>query len=142
MSNATTTTATTRTTAPTKPMSPLLERTRSRIIEFYREPAALFWVFGFPLLLAIALGLAFRNKPPDAVKVVVVDGKDDVAGALHDGFDVKRAAADEARLMLRRGQVDLLVDESDGKVVYRFDETRPEGRYARLAVEREVEASH
>lgn len=123
-----------------EPTSALVELTRARIVEFYRDPGALFWVFGMPLVLAFALGLAFRNRPPDPVHVAVVD----TAGALAvpltaPTFDVKQAPLDEARLMLRRGQVDLLVDERDGHVTYRYDETRPEGRFARLAVEGAIE---
>ena len=44
-------------------MSPLWHLTLARFREFYREPAALFWVYGFPLVLAFALGLAFSEKP-------------------------------------------------------------------------------
>ena len=40
--------------------SPLRELTFCRAKEFVREPEAIFWVFAFPVLLAIALGLAFR----------------------------------------------------------------------------------
>ncbi|MFP3939078.1 MAG: ABC transporter permease [Thermoanaerobaculia bacterium] len=40
---------------------PLLELTRARILEFVREPEAIFWVFLFPVLLAVALGIAFRE---------------------------------------------------------------------------------
>ncbi len=36
-------------------MNALLQITASRIREFYREPAAIFWVYGFPLLMALAL---------------------------------------------------------------------------------------
>ena len=43
--------------------TPLLELTLARLREFYREPAAVFWVYVFPLLLAVALGFAFREKP-------------------------------------------------------------------------------
>ena len=38
---------------------PLLQLTLGRLREFLREPEALFWVFAFPILLALALGLAF-----------------------------------------------------------------------------------
>src|SRR3954454_6897414 len=118
----TTTTPTTTTPTPSRPpRGPLFELTWARIIEFYRDPGALFWVFGMPLLLAIALGLAFRNKPPDAVKIVVVEGADALKAA--PGFDVKTAPVDEARLMLKRGQVDVLVDDAGGSVTYRYDET-------------------
>jgi len=42
-----------------------------RFKEFLREPEALFWSFGFPILLAIGLGIAFRRKPADVVHVAV-----------------------------------------------------------------------
>lgn len=45
---------------------PLLELTRARILEFVREPEAIFWVFLFPVLLAVALGIAFRE--PDVAE--------------------------------------------------------------------------
>ena len=31
---------------------------------FLREPEAVFWTFVFPILLAVGLGIAFRNRPP------------------------------------------------------------------------------
>ncbi|HEY3620386.1 MAG TPA: hypothetical protein VGK96_26590, partial [Candidatus Sulfotelmatobacter sp.] len=42
---------------------------RARLLELKREPEVVFWVFVFPLLLALGLGIAFRNKPADAVRV-------------------------------------------------------------------------
>ena len=127
------------TPAPAARPSPLWELTRARLVEFYRDPGALFWVFGLPLLLAIALGLAFRNKPPDPVRVVVVDAPAVGAALAGPAFDVRTAALDDARLLLKRGQVDLLVAEGPDAVTYRYDETRPEGRTARLAAERAIE---
>src|ERR1700704_5227385 len=38
---------------------------------FIREPAAVFWTYGFPVVLALALGIAFRNRPPEPVEVAV-----------------------------------------------------------------------
>ncbi|HKN17867.1 MAG TPA: hypothetical protein VJX47_13040, partial [Candidatus Sulfotelmatobacter sp.] len=38
----------------------------ARMLELKREPEVVFWVFVFPLLLALGLGIAFRNKPADA----------------------------------------------------------------------------
>jgi len=49
---------------------PLVQLTLVRFREFYREPEALFWVFVFPLLLAAGLGIAFRNRPADVLKIV------------------------------------------------------------------------
>src|ERR1700674_1269374 len=46
----------------------------ARMLELKREPEVVFWVFVFPLLLALGLGIAFRNKPANAVRVAVVAG--------------------------------------------------------------------
>src|SRR6266480_4048756 len=43
-----------------------------RMKELRREPEIIFWVFGFPILLALGLGIAFRNKPADVASVVIV----------------------------------------------------------------------
>src|SRR5258706_6871828 len=51
---------------------PLVQLTLMRFREFVREPEALFWVFVFPILLAAGLGLAFRNRPPEILKVAAV----------------------------------------------------------------------
>src|ERR1051325_9436750 len=54
---------------PTKPHSSLRELSSVRYREFLREPEAVFWTFAFPVLLAIGLGIAFRNKPARIVHV-------------------------------------------------------------------------
>jgi hypothetical protein len=48
---------------------PLVQLTLVRFREFLREPEALFWVFAFPILLAVGLGIAFRNRPADVLKI-------------------------------------------------------------------------
>src|SRR5258705_12767044 len=52
---------------------PLVELTLTRIREFIREPEVVFWVFIFPVLLACALGIAFRNTAPERIRVAVED---------------------------------------------------------------------
>ena len=47
----------------------IFQLTLSKAREFVREPAALFWVYGFPLLLALALGFAFRESPQSKIRV-------------------------------------------------------------------------
>ncbi len=37
---------------------PLKELSLARLREFLREPEAVFWTYGFPLLLAVGLGIA------------------------------------------------------------------------------------
>jgi ABC-type multidrug transport system permease subunit len=102
---------------------------------FYREPETIFWTFVFPLLLSVALGIAFRNRPPDPAAVGVLDapGADATLAALEKASDLrpKRVGAEAARAELRTGKLDLVV-EPGPPAVYRFDPTRPEGRAARM----------
>lgn len=118
--------------------SPLLELTLTRMREFLREPEALFWVFAFPVLLAIALGLAFREKGPDQIPVgVVATGQSAAADrtlaalARSPVLLARRYEATEGREALRTGKISLLI-EAGPPVVFRFDETRPDSRIARL----------
>jgi ABC-2 type transport system permease protein len=118
---------------------PLVELTVSRVKEFIREPEALFWVFFFPLLLAVALGLAFREKGPDKIPVGIVAASqaDAVAAGTAKalaGSPVllpRQFPAAVGREALRTGRISLLV-EPGPPVIFRFDETRPDSRIARL----------
>src|SRR3954453_13651049 len=48
----------------------------ARLLELKREPEVVFWVFVFPLLLALGLGIAFRNKPADTGRLAIVAGSE------------------------------------------------------------------
>ena len=54
--------------------APFVELVRSRLIEFCREPEALFWVYGFPLVMILSLGIAFRQQPLASLSVDIVAG--------------------------------------------------------------------
>src|SRR4030095_696703 len=54
--------------------SPLWQLTWTRMLAFLREPEAIFWVFAFPILLALALGIAFRTPGPQRAQVGVEGG--------------------------------------------------------------------
>src|SRR5271155_1279814 len=53
--------------------SPLFQLYLVRLRDFYRQPARVFWVYGFPTLLAIALGFAFKNRPPEPLQVDLIE---------------------------------------------------------------------
>ncbi|PYO14290.1 MAG: ABC transporter permease [Gemmatimonadetes bacterium] len=114
---------------------PLVQLTLARMREFYREPEAIFWVFGFPLVLAFALGIAFRNRGPGELKVAVLrtPGDSAIAVALDHSPALVAAVLDsaEARAQLRTGRIALLVVPGE-PIVYRYDSTRTESRLARL----------
>jgi len=119
---------------------PLVELTLTRFREFLREPEAMFWVFIFPILLAAGLGVAFRNRPADVLKVATVTPQ--LAQALRQDklLDVQQLSAPAAEEALRTGKIALLAEPgADGAVVYRYDDTNPEGRTARMLADRAVE---
>src|SRR6185295_13880242 len=117
---------------------PFLELFLSRIREFAREPEVIFWVFGFPILLAVGLGIAFRNKPPDEIIVGVIDvaGAEETLRALPTtaGFRAERVPESEGDQRLRLGKVAIVVVPGS-PVEYRFDATRPESVLARQRVD-------
>ncbi|HEX4498246.1 MAG TPA: ABC transporter permease [Thermoanaerobaculia bacterium] len=127
---------------PARRYYPLLELTSVRIKEFLREPEALFWVFAFPMLLAVALGFAFRAKGPDQIPVGVAEvsasdpslARTLVALKSAPGLLARGFAPAEGREALRTGKISLLV-ETGPPVVFHFDETRPDSRLARLEAE-------
>ncbi len=126
------------------PSHPLVELTLARLYEFWRDPSALFWTFGFPILLAVALGIAFREAPPEEARVAVI-GSQEVAALLDAdaGIHAEAVDEDEAARSLRTGKVDIVVvpAEGDGEWVYRYDPQRPESRGARLAVDDALQRS-
>ena len=111
-----------------------------RFKEYTREPEALFWSFGFPILLAIGLGIAFRSKPPDVVHVAVANTGPraaTLASAIRadHGLAVELLPPDSASVALRTGRVALVATPATGdSVAYQFDDTRPDARTARLMV--------
>src|SRR6266513_1419160 len=117
---------------------PMFQLALARMREFSREPEAVFWVFGFPIVLAFALGLAFRNSGPGELQVGVAAGTNDrsVAATLDSSPHLAATVLDTAaaRLRLRTGRIALLVVPGE-PVVYRYDSTRTESRLARLEVD-------
>jgi len=122
--------------------SPLFQLTMWRIRDFTREPEALFWVFAFPIILALALGLAFTTRGPQLVRIAVEAGPGaaDLQRVLDDASAIEAVVldADEAHRRLRAGRV-ALVALAGEPVTLRYDSTRSEGNLARLLVENAVQ---
>ena len=115
----------------------------ARLLELKREPEVIFWVFGFPLLLATGLGIAFRNKPADVTPVAIVAGPGaDNAVTLLQGSprdsSIRAAvvAEPEALQGFRLGKYDLVVlPDGKGSFQYRYDPARPESVLSRAEVD-------
>lgn len=134
----------------------------ARLREFYRQPARIFWVYGFPLILAIGLGLAFENPPSPTVFVDVV--KSDAPGPIQTllrstsakkgdadrlifaaangrpELRVRLVSAESGEKRVTTGKTPLLVSAaSSDRVQYRFDPTRPEAAAARSAFDQALQ---
>ncbi len=122
--------------------SPLRNLVLARIRESLRHPETIFWTFFFPVLLAVALGIAFRGERPDPSAAVVVDapGASDVARALRSDDTVRTDVLprEAAEHRLRTGRAAVLVVPGE-PLVYRYDPTRPDGRIARERVDRALQ---
>jgi len=118
-----------------------------RMKELRREPEVVFWVFGFPILLALGLGIAFRNKPADVSSVVIVSG----SGAQEVGSMLDRSprkssihadVLDQSAAMrgFRLGKYDLVIEPvGQGGIRYQYDPSRPESVLARALADESLQ---
>ena len=122
---------------------PLWELIRARLYEFAREPEVIFWVFIFPIGMALALGFAFRDKPPEPVAVGIAGRAQTsvLREALTRSALLKPrifSSMEEGRAALRTGKIALLI-ENGSPILYWYDPTRPESRLARFEVNEAVQ---
>jgi ABC-type multidrug transport system permease subunit len=118
-----------------------LQLVLARVREFYREPEAIFWVYGFPIILAVVLFIAFSGGKPEPPKVDVQSSPDaasaeaiaktlvekNVKAEVHD------ANACEDRL--KKGKTSLYLVLEDKIIHYRYDQQRSESVLARKWVD-------
>jgi ABC-2 type transport system permease protein len=132
----------------------------ARILELWREPEVVFWVFVFPLLLAAGLGIAFRNKPADVTSVVVIDGAgaQKTLGMLQSSSDkdstdknlantrsaIRATVLDRAAALkgFHFGKYDLAIESnSDGSYTYYYDPARPESVLSRAEIDARLQSA-
>ncbi len=121
---------------------PLVQLMLARLREFYREPEAVFWAYGFPMLMVVGLGIAFRNQPVEKITVDIQQSllADRAAAALatNEKFVVAVHDEEECRRRLRTGKTAVVVvaqQSSAPKYEYVYDPTRTESVLARNAVD-------
>ena len=117
---------------------PLVELTQARVLEFFREPEALFWAFVFPLVLTLALAAAFPSAGDRPIVVGLLPGARSEAtrSALQaaPGLRVVELTPDEESRALRDGVVEIVVVPGDPPT-YRYDAAQDGSHRARLAVD-------
>jgi ABC-type multidrug transport system permease subunit len=116
--------------------------------ELWREPEVVFWVFVFPLLLALGLGIAFRNKPADVASIAIVANShaQDIVKLLQrsparDSIHADVLDAPTAFDRFRLGSYALVITADENGVHYRYDPARPESVLARSQVDDALETA-
>ena len=115
----------------------LWEVSKTTFREFWRTPEAMFWTYGFPLVMTLVLGFAFKPRPPDPVPIAVVDAPA-VLEVLKSDPRIKAEAmtAAAADMALARGRVAAMASGSVLEPKLRSDPARPESELALLLVQR------
>ena len=121
-----------------EPRHPFVEMTVTRLLLLVREPEMIFWVFIFPLLMALALGIAFQSPSETPVAVAVERGAGAAelrdALAAHESVEIVSLAPGATAAALRDGLAHVVVAPGNPPT-YRYDPTRPESRLARQTVD-------
>lgn len=119
--------------------SPLIQLSLTRLREFYRQPEAVFWVYFFPILLVVALGIAFRNKPVEEITIDAVQSAQatemQTSLSQDERIKLQLLTLEECQRRLRTGKSDLYFDATGDSVEYHFDPTRPGSMVARDSVD-------
>jgi len=122
-------------------LSSLYQLTMVRFKLFLREPEAIFWIFIFPILLAVGLGIAFRNRPADVLQVGATTTQLTQALAADKGLAAKTMDEAEGTHELATGDILLLAIQKPDGVTYKYDDTNPDARTARLVADRAIQAA-
>lgn len=121
--------------------SSLFQLTRIRFLLVWREPEAIFWIFIFPILLAVGLGIAFRDRPPDVLPVAATSAQLTKALASDKGLRVSQIDPATGKHALDTGIILLLASEQRDGVTYEYDDTNPDARIARMLADRAIQVA-
>ncbi len=138
---------------------PLIQLTIAHFKEYLREPGAMFWSFGFPVLMALGLGLAFSGKKEIVYGVGVIPsykaGDTLVKTTLvnevipKDTLIKKRFESqynkvsyyfyittwDRANLLMKRGNISAIVEEKNNDMIMHCDPKNPEAELISIHLE-------
>ena len=135
----------------------------SRLREFIRRPETVFWVYFFPVLMVLVLGIAFREKPPEKMNVDLVsvginqhflrtvptaDGSESTAMIDHlaasDQLVVHSNDLETAKERLRSSKTSLVIisdPSNETPIEYHFDPNSPGSWIARSVVDNQLQVA-
>ncbi len=132
-----------------KKLHPILAITLARLREFLRRPEAVFWVYLFPIMMVVVLGIAFRNKPIESfdIDIAISSASEELAERLGSNPQINVHLFDESESLerLRTGKTTLLVksqSEMKEKIEYIFDPVRPGSLSARNLVDDQLQNAY
>ncbi len=135
---------------------PFLILTVSHLKEFLREPGSVFWSFGFPILMAIGLGLAFSGKKEITHGVAIIpsiekheilvrntffNGNVPVDTLIEKIFDKENGKTrylfhitnwKNAEVLMKRGIISSILTEGENKMTFHYDPLNPEGELIQI----------
>ena len=120
-------------------LNSLYQLTSVRFRLILREPEAIFWIFVFPILLAAGLGIAFRNRPAEVLQVGATTTQLANALAADNGLSAKLMGESEGASELAKGNILVFAIQEPNGVTYKFDNTNPDSRTARMLVDRDIQ---
>jgi len=122
-------------------LSSLYQLTMARFRLMLREPEMIFWVFLFPILLAVGLGIAFRNRPADVLPVGATTTQLTQALAADKGLTAETLDEAGGSHALATGRILLLAIQRGDGVAYKYDDTNPDARTARMLADRAIQTA-
>jgi ABC-2 type transport system permease protein len=134
---------------------PIIILTISQIKEFFREPGAVFWSFGFPILMAVGLGLAFSGKKEIMHGVALIQSEPMRHSVIYSALEAENLKDtiielrfenvsgntryvfhitdwENAELLLKRGIINAIVTYNDNRIHYHYDSMNPEGELIQM----------
>jgi len=130
--------------------NPLIQLILAHVKEYLREPGSVFWSFGFPVLMALGLGVAFSGKKELVHSVALVPSyaENDTlvsriffAGPSPGDTTIEKrfetsygnirylfhvASWDSAQILVKRGIVSSILTEGENNITFHSDPLNPE----------------
>lgn len=130
-------------------MHPIYSITLTRLKEFVRRPEAVFWVYFFPILMVLVLGIAFRNQTQEVFPVDIIAGPhaETMKQHLDENSQIEAAiiSLEDSRKRLRTGKTTLAISATDPAnektIDYLMDPQRPGAAQVRNLVDDQLQTS-
>lgn len=131
-------------------MRMILELLKAELKMFYRNPGILFWAFGFPLIMAGILGLAFTKKQEQKYIISVFEEKEsennyNTVSSLkppsggYAVYEFRKQSWESSVLSMKRGEISLILKIlPSGEYEFYFDPNNQTSHICYLLLQRSI----